>query len=187
MHGERALAPRSASSHVIYRRSCEKLQASCDEAASNSERHQAALAKQVEANKVLDNDLKMMCACLTLTCHATRHTAVRYRKHKKDTADLEDKYKRDDYGRRYACAPASLARLYHVTRLTVGHSYAISRLDRCEGLLQEWGAYIQSAAATARSMDEVCPSMHRTASHSCLVPIRWPPSTRRARRWSRAS
>ncbi len=26
----------------------------------------------------------------------------RYRKHKKDTAELEDKYKRDDYGRRYA-------------------------------------------------------------------------------------
>ncbi len=34
-------------------------------------------------------------------------------------------------------------------------SYAISRLDRCEGLLQEWGSYIQSAASTARSMDEV--------------------------------
>ena len=51
--------------------SCEKLQASCDEAVSNSERHQAALTKQVDANKVLDNDLKMMCACLTLTTHAT--------------------------------------------------------------------------------------------------------------------
>lgn len=36
-----------------------------------------------------------------------------------------------------------------------GYSYAISRLDRCEGLLQEWGAYIQSAAVTARCMDEV--------------------------------
>jgi len=32
----------------------------------------------------------------------------RYRKHKKDTADLEDKYKRDDYGRRYACVSPRL-------------------------------------------------------------------------------
>ncbi len=75
---------------------------------SNSERHQAALTKQVEANKVLDNDLKMMCACVTVTRHAMRHTAGRYRKHKKDTAELEDKYKRDDYGRRYACVPCRL-------------------------------------------------------------------------------
>ncbi len=33
---------------------------------------------------------------------------LRYRKHKKDMADLEDKYKRDDYGRRYACACPAL-------------------------------------------------------------------------------
>ena len=100
---------------------CEKLQVSCDEAAGASDRHQAALAKQVEANKVLDNDLKLMCAaracCLPLcTCGCPcalvaapvhlwriRHVCCcRYRKHKKDTAELEDKYKRDDYGRRYA-------------------------------------------------------------------------------------
>ena len=34
-------------------------------------------------------------------------------------------------------------------------SYAISRFDRCEGLLQEWDNYVQSAAVTARAMDEV--------------------------------
>jgi hypothetical protein len=39
---------------------CEKLQVACDEATCASDRQQAALAKQVEANKVLDNDLKMM-------------------------------------------------------------------------------------------------------------------------------
>ncbi len=39
----------------------------------------------------------------------------RYRKHKKDTADLEDKYKRDDYGRRYACVGPYLSlRLFSV-------------------------------------------------------------------------
>ena len=106
----------------------------------------------------------------------------RYRKHKKDTADLEDKYKRDDYGRRYACA-SLLACLLCVSCAT--HcccSYAISRLDRCEGLLQEWGTYVQSAAVTARAMDEV----RRTASQLQLQTrslrcVRLPPSTRRAK------
>jgi hypothetical protein len=45
---------------IVYCR-CEKLQSSCEEAASASERYQVALTKQMEANKVLDNDLKMMC------------------------------------------------------------------------------------------------------------------------------
>jgi hypothetical protein len=47
---------------------CEKLQAACDEAVSASEKHEASLTKQVEANKALDNDLKMMCAALRGRC-----------------------------------------------------------------------------------------------------------------------
>jgi hypothetical protein len=84
---------------------CEKLQAACDEAVIASEKHEASLTKQVEANKALDNDLKMMCARSSLCGDYRRVTDCvhMYRKHKKDMADLEDKYKRDDYGRRYAC------------------------------------------------------------------------------------
>jgi hypothetical protein len=124
---------------------------------NSSERHQAALAKQMEANKVLDNDLKMMCVCTSrATLPAASYATCRYRKHKKDTADLEDKYKRDDYGRRYACASPCIY-IPHITKCVTDRycSYAISRLDRCEGLLQEWGTYVQSAAVTARAMDEV--------------------------------
>ncbi len=84
-----------------------------------------------------------------------RDTGRRYRKHKKDMADLEDKYKRDDYGRRYACAGARSHPLPLRFTTHQRFSYAISRLDRCEGLLQEWGSYVQSAAVTARVMDEV--------------------------------
>lgn len=88
---------------------CEKLQAACDEAVSASEKLEASLTKQVEANKALDNDLKMMCAwTLCGGCRRVSDRMLRYRKHKKDMADLEDKYKRDDYGRRYACAGPAL-------------------------------------------------------------------------------
>jgi hypothetical protein len=83
---------------------CEKLQAACDEAVSASEKHEASLTKQVEANKALDNDLKMMCVTLCGGYRRVSDCMLRYRKHKKDMVDLEDKYKRDDYGRRYACA-----------------------------------------------------------------------------------
>jgi hypothetical protein len=86
----------------MFHRRCDKLQAACDEAVSASERHQVALTKQIEANKVLDNDLKMMYAVRALPLVANDFR-FRYRRHKKDMADLEDKYKRDDYGRRYAC------------------------------------------------------------------------------------
>jgi chromosome segregation ATPase len=49
---------------IVYCR-CEKLQSSCEEAVISSEKHQVALTKQMEANKVLDNDLKMMCGVNT--------------------------------------------------------------------------------------------------------------------------
>jgi chromosome segregation ATPase len=50
----------SCSTHsvpLITRARCEKLQAASDEAVSASEKHQVALTKQADANKVLDNDL----------------------------------------------------------------------------------------------------------------------------------
>jgi hypothetical protein len=61
MRGEQLRASLLVFSPVTRAR-CETLQAACDEAVMASEKHQGSLTKQVEANKVLDNDLKMMCA-----------------------------------------------------------------------------------------------------------------------------
>jgi hypothetical protein len=168
---------------------CEKLQAACDEAASSSERHQAALAKQMEVNKVLDNDLKMMCVCVLPPARCcllydtqlvgtanTRKTRRIWRTSTNETTTAA------------ATRARALACVYDGCTTHRCHSYAISRLDRCEGLLQEWGTYVQSAAVTARAMDEVCSTTPELiqATHS-MVCIRSPRSTRRARRWSPAS
>ena len=92
-----------------------------------------------------------------------------------------------------AAATRALALAFMRSRfLSLPHSrcsYAISRLARCEGLLQEWGTYIQSAASTARAMDEVqlhLPLMRDFTPQLCFC-IRLQPSKRKARRLSRAS
>lgn len=46
--------------YLTARCRCDALQAAHDDAVSASEKQQAALSKQIEANRVLDNDLKMM-------------------------------------------------------------------------------------------------------------------------------
>jgi hypothetical protein len=78
----------------------------------------------------------------------------RYRKRMKDTADLEDKYKRDDYGRRYACASPRICSASHVP-LTAAAATPSAASTAVRALLQEWDNCVQSAAVTARAMDEV--------------------------------
>jgi hypothetical protein len=115
-----------------------------------SEKHQGALAKQIEANKVLDNDLKMMYVCFFLNLL----TLIKFAQ----VPQAQERHFR-------AGRQVQTRRLWpslRVRHLFI-HSffdspifrYAISRLDRCEGLLQEWGSYVQTAASTARAMDEV--------------------------------
>ncbi len=78
--------------------------------------------------------------------------------------------------------------LYGCILCSLYYSYAISRLDRCEGLLQEWATYVQSAGATARAMDEVPSLVLDFTPHAFLQPCaRSQQSTRRARLLSFAS
>jgi chromosome segregation ATPase len=126
---------------------CEAAEVSRRSAEAESEKLRRALEKQVEATKNAENDMRLM-----------------YKRHKKETQEVADKFRAGEYEARYEAAVAKAAQLEGLLANWVNYAKEVNQLRTLHGQLDEADA---RAAAEARGLIDDADAMRADAETKC--------------------